>query len=367
MLSVYYDYQILLAQRYGGISRYTYELDSRLPKFGGQPEINCLHNHNYYFRDRLGLVDMSDRNKFMRLAELGAFFYANKLRTFFDLKRKKYDIVHPTYYYASKPSCGKFIVTVHDMTHEKYSGTYNVNHRVIAAKKKIIRQADRIIAVSENTKRDILEYFPEVNGEKISVVYHGASMSARNSPAKIFQPMSSRDYILFVGMRGMYKNFARFFEAVRPILNAHKDLHVFCAGGGAFTAQEHEMFGEYAGRIFQGGLNDEELASAYSNALCFVFPSEYEGFGIPLLEAFACECPVVCSSSSSLPEVAGDASEYFDPLNVDEMSSKIQSVVNDASLRGRLRIKGRERLKLFDWDKTARETLACYKEALSDE
>ena len=367
MLSVYYDFQILLAQKYGGISRYIYELVSRLPKFGAEPEISCIHNHNYYFGERLGIYGTNSRSKILRLADLGTFFYVNRLKAFFDLKRKDYDIVHPTYYYASRPKHGNFIVTVHDMTHEKYADLYGKNRRVIAAKQRIIHQADRIIAVSENTKRDILAYYPDIAPAKISVIYHGASMSQQEKPSGKFTLMNGQKYILFVGLRGGYKNFMRFVEAVRMILDRHKDLHVFCAGGGAFTDEEQRLFGEYASRIHQGGLSDEELADAYAGAECFVFPSEYEGFGIPILEAFACGCPVVCSNASCFPEVAESSAEYFDPLNPENMAAKILEVLDDEALREKFRVSGRERLKFFDWDKTAMETLKCYKEAINND
>ena len=98
-----------------------------------------------------------------------------------------------------------------------------------------------------------------------------------------------------------------------------------------------------------------------------MFPSEYEGFGIPILEAFACNCPVVCANASSLPEVAGEAAEYFDPLNIDDIAGKIENVIHDEGLRARLKDSGRERLTLFDWDKAARETLDCYNLALKGE
>ena len=361
MLSVYYDYQIMLAQRYGGISRYIYELASRLPALGADVSLRCINNHNYYFADRFGVNDMPKHCRILRLA---LSYYVNKAAAALDVRRRHYDIVHPTYYYASKPAHGKFIVTVHDMTHEKYSGIYPVSQRVIAAKKRIIPQADRIITVSENTKKDLLLFFPDVDPAKISVIYHGASMIPADGK---FQQMDGRDYVLFVGDRRMYKNFPRFVQAITAVMSTHKDLHVFCAGGGAFTPQEVALFGEYASRFWQGGLSDEELARAYGNALCFVFPSEYEGFGIPILEAFACGCPVVCSRASSFPEVAGDAAEYFDSLDAEDMADKVQRVIDDESLRGVLADRGRERLKLYDWDKTARGTLECYKEALNND
>ena len=362
-MNILYDYQILLAQRYGGISRYFYELYSRIPKFGTSITIKCVHNHNYYFRKELGLVDMSGKNKFFRLSELGFFWYLNKLKTLRDIKRVDYDIIHPTYYYASYlagKTRGKIILTVHDMTHEKYIDKYSsLNPKLIAAKKKMIYASDRIICVSENTRKDLLAFYPDVNSEKISVIYHGSSM--KNVTKRRFSRMDGRDYVLFVGDRRMYKNFANFVKAMTMILGTHKGLQVFCAGGGNFTPEEIKMFGEYSSRFHQAGLNDNELEDAYMNALCFVFPSEYEGFGIPILEAFACECPVICSSTSSLPEVAGDAAEYFDPINTEDIAAKILKVIDNETLRTKMKARGLERLKLFDWDKTARETLECYK------
>lgn len=355
-MRIYYDYQIMLGQKFGGISRYIYEISSRLPALGAEVNLSCIHNHNYYFAERFGLHKMS------RLSQ-GVFHYVNKMKRFIDIKRGDYEIVHPTYYYADKPAKGKFIVTVHDMTHELYEGVYPVSKRVIRAKRRIIPQADRIIAVSENTKRDILKYFPTVNPEIISVIYHGSSIL----PVINSERLVPYDYVLFVGNRSMYKNFSRFTEAMKGIMSHDRDIHVFCAGGGNFTGEEVSSFGEFNGRFHQAGLSNDDLSRAYNGALCFVFPSEYEGFGIPILEAFACNCPVVCAEASSLPEVAGESAEYFDPLNIDDMAGKIENVIHDEELRRRLKDSGRKRLSLFDWDKAARETLECYRLALKGE
>ena len=352
-MRVYYDYQIMLGQKFGGISRYIYEISSRLPALGADVKLSCLHNHNYYFAERFGL------HKMMKITQ-AAFHYVNKMKRSIDLSRGDYDIFHPTYYYADRPSKGKFVVTVHDMTHELYDGIYPVSKRVIHAKRKIIPQADRIIAVSENTKRDILRFFPEIEPERISVIYHGASMSPVSKKEKLLP----YDYVLFVGLRSMYKNFKRFTESMKLVMSENADVHVFCAGGGSFTAEEILSFGEFSGRFHQGGLSDEDLARTYSGALCFIFPSEYEGFGIPILEAFACDCPVLCANASSLPEVAGDAAIYFDPLDVTDMAAKINALIDDEESREILRKPGRERLKFFDWDKAARETMECYELAM---
>ena len=265
-MKVYYDYQILLAQKFGGISRYIYELVTRLPKLGADVDVECIHNHNFYFADRLGIHDMAGKNKFVRLAELGLFWYVNKFSARRSVKKNQYDIVHPSYYRVSYPDRdnAKLIITVHDMTHEKYTGIYpKLSKGLIANKKRAVHEADLLIAVSENTKRDLLEYVPDINPDKVRVIYHGFSMIRKSEVKTEFALMKDKDYILYVGDRRFYKNFARFIKAVINVMNIHKDLHLFCAGGGAFTTDELDSFGEYKSRIHQGGLTDSDLAAAY--------------------------------------------------------------------------------------------------------
>lgn len=353
--SVYFDFQILFAQRFGGISRYFYELIHELKNLGVECDISCFHNHNYYFADYLGFHDT--HNKFFRLAEFGInCFLAHR-----DTRKMHYDIIHPTYYYMSYRTDAKVVLDVHDMIPE----IYHTNERLIAAKKKTLHEADKIIAVSENTKRDLLNIYPDIESEKICVIYRGASMTHKNNTPEKLALMNDKDYVLFVGNRAGYKNFARFIEAMKIIMNSHRDLCVLCTGGGAFTRDELDLIHGYEDKIIQANLSDNELISAYSHALCFVFPSLYEGFGLPLLEAFACDCPVICSRSSCLPEVADYAAEYFDGNDFNDIADKIIRVTECDSLREDLRRRGRERLKFFDWKKSALKTLDCYREALS--
>lgn len=358
-MKVYYDFQILLMQKYGGISRYFFEVISRLNNMNVDVDVHCLHSINYYFRDQIKVVSSSWGMNIPAKIKRRIYRYMNTIKALWDI-RKGYDIIHPTYYYHYMLGhySGKLVVTVHDMIHEKYGG----DRVTIENKRIMLHAADRLIAVSENTKHDITDIYPDISPDKISVIYHGNSMTIKDNiePAPIEKP-----YILFVGGRGWYKNFPRFFKAMIPILDMYPELQVLCVGDGAFRKNEIEMMGEKTNRFHQYIFNDDELARAYSNAECFVFPSEYEGFGIPLLEAFACNCPVICSRASSFPEVAGDAAEYFDPLDIDEMSAKILSVLESDTVRKRLRTAGRERLKLFEWDKTIYQTLECYRQAIA--
>lgn len=353
-MKVYYDFQILFLQKYGGISRYFFELASRLRDLGSDIDINCLHSRNYYFRDQIKAVDYSKRPRIIRGSERRIFYRLNKAKALHDAK-KNYDIIHPTYYdnYIIGHHSGKLVLTVHDMIHEKYGG----DKETIASKKRMIYAADHLIAISQSTKNDILEIYPDINPGKISVVYHGASMSSSKGKGK--RPIDKK-YVLFVGSRSWYKNFVRFAHAMRPVLEAQPDLYVIYTDGGVLTPEERFAAGSFSNRFLQLNLDDNALAYAE----CFVFPSEYEGFGIPILESFACNCPLICSRSSSFPEVAGNAAEYFDPLDTDDISEKIFRVLNNKSLREKLRTAGRERLKLFSWDKTAQQTLECYRKAI---
>ncbi|MBQ7221025.1 MAG: glycosyltransferase family 4 protein [Synergistaceae bacterium] len=287
----------------------------------------------------------------------------NKVRASVDVRRKHYDIIHPTYYNMSYGRKAKIILDVHDMIPEMYP-MYRWTKKLASDKKKTLHEADRIISVSEYTKRDMLRFYPDIEPERVSVIYRGTMMQPQPESSRRFTIMDGRDYVLFVGNRRLYKNFARFFEAMKGVMSVHKDLCLFCAGGGAFTKEERAAIDGLEARVFQGGLTDDELIDAYMNALCFVFPSEYEGFGLPVLEAFACRCPLVCSHATVFPEVAGNAAEYFDPFDADDMAAKILNVLGSENLRNSLKVRGLERLKFFSWEKAARETLKCYDQAM---
>ncbi len=356
-MKICFDYQILTGQKYGGISRYYYELIERLRAMQNvEVDLKCLFNRNAYFEKEFGM-----RKKYW-MGGIGEN-YLNRINTIRQLKKKDYDIVHPTYYdpYIIGKSKGKLVVTVYDMIHEVFP-EHNAGNPITENKKKMIFAADHIIAISESTKRDILKIYPDIPEEKITVIY----ISSNFNPVSSAQPDERfpAKYVLFVGRRDSYKNYKIFFEAVKPILEEDPELHVVCIGGGPFSEEELAAQGSLAGRVHQLDANDSVLSYAYSNAQCFVFPSQYEGFGIPTLEAFACNCPVVLSKTSSMPEVGGDAVVYIDPLDRDDIRNQIQKLLNDSKLREELIEKGKHRLALFNWDDIARETLACYNKVL---
>lgn len=362
-MKILYDHQIFTSQKYGGISRYFYELMSEFDKMKNiQTNTSLVVSNNHYISDKK-LVKYFDLlpNKQFR-GKQRVFNFINKQNTILNLKKQDFDVFHPTYYdpYFLKYLGNKpFVLTVHDMIHEKFSGMFNERDKTSQNKRLLVEKASKIIAISESTKKDLIELFG-TNESKIEIVYLGNSMFPKPNIQLNFK--ISKKYILFVGSRGEYKNFDRFIKSVAPLLNDDEELNIVCVGGGKFTALDVGLFDflKISSQIIQKDVDDETLAYFYQNALLFVFPSLYEGFGIPVLEAFACKCPLACSNTSSLPEIAGEGAIYFDPYSEASIKNAIESILKDNKLRNSIVSKGTERLEAFSWETTALQTKKIY-------
>jgi len=270
-------------------------------------------------------------------------------------------------YIGKKP----FVLTIYDMIYEKYPQYFNKYDLIADYKKKLIKKASRIIAISENTKKDIINFY-HVDPAKISVVYLASSFNNNNVNYKINMRLP-RKYLLYVGTRIVYKNFIRFIKTVSSLLRKDRNLFVVATGNiigaGEFSDKELKIFRRLKIShkiIFIPAQSDKELMTLYKRAYTFVFPSLYEGFGLPILEAFSCGCTVVCSNRSSLPEVAGDAALYFNPRSKKSIHDAIKKILSDKKLRNELIRKGFERNKLFSWKKTALETKRVYEEVIKN-
>ena len=362
-MKIQYDHQIFTAQEYGGVSRYFYELAKELDALDNMEiDISLLLSNNHYISNKnlTNHIDLLPKNK--SIWKYRFFNIINKTYSIQNLKKQNIDIFHPTYYdpyfldyIGNKP----FILTIYDMIHEKFKNMFSTSDKVSIYKKRLAEKATKIIAISESTKMDLIEFFG-IDESKIEVIYLGNSMFPEfkeNTKLKI-----PNKYILFIGSRIEYKNFKRFIKSISKILNQDNKLYLICVGGGKFNNQELKFFSELniISQIIQYSLDDNTLALLYKYAQVFVFPSLYEGFGIPILESFACTCPLLCSNTSSLPEVAGDGAYYFDPYSEESMRNAIIKVLESNYLQEELKQKGSERLKRFSWETTAIETKKIY-------
>jgi glycosyltransferase involved in cell wall biosynthesis len=356
-LKVLFDHQTFSLQKFGGISRYFCELMKNLPQ-DITYENSGIFSNNIYIQDNFkGLYKEFFSGKTIK-GERTLINIPNKLDSVFKCAQGNYDVFHPTYYdpYFLKTNKKPFVLTVHDMAHEKFP-LYFKNDPALIYKSKLIYKADHIIAISEYTKNELLYFFDKLNPDNISVIHHGNSLDSNIENE--FHNLGR--YLLFTGGRSLYKNFLPLIDSISSLLIKY-DIRLICTGA-PFTAKELRHFEEkkIANMVVHHYVSDEELFSLYKNAIAFIFPSVYEGFGIPILESFAASCPVVLSNASCLPEIAGDAAVYFDPQSTDEIAAAVERIVTDSNLREVLIEKGRERLQLFNWSKAANLTAEVYR------
>jgi glycosyltransferase involved in cell wall biosynthesis len=359
-MKILLDPQIFIYQKYGGISRYFTEIYIAFKK-KKNVEIACpiVYTENLHLKE-YGLF----QSNWQLIAEVSSKFsysIGKKLKDTFKvrsltktqgiLQQQKSDIFVPTYYdpyFLKNIGNTPFVLTVYDMINEIFPDSFKNDTSTVPNKKLLMEKATKIIAISESTKRDILRFYPHIDASKIEIVYLGYTINADSTVAL---QLPSR-YILFVGNRQEYKNFIFFLQSVAPLLKSDPNLFLVCAGGNSFTAVELNLITELGlkEQIIQRNFNDNELATYYTNAKCFVFPSQYEGFGIPVLESMACGCPVVLANHSSFPEVAGDAGVYFELNDGADLCSKIQHLVSDEEFRTQYSLKGKEQSKKFSWE-----------------
>lgn len=359
-MKILYDHQIFEAQKFGGISRYFVELMTRLPK-QATVKNSILFNENIYLRNSnlkkgLELPNFKGRNHVIH-----KFNNLNSKRI---LSQGDFDLFHPTYYdpYFLKNIKKPYVVTVYDMIHEKFSEMFCAKSQTKELKKNTILNANRIIAISQNTKHDLMDIYG-IQEDKIDIVYLGHSIDhSKITPVDDIP----ENYILFVGQRGGYKNFKKLVEGYALIHQQFKDIKLVCTGT-PFTSEELKLFhslglNDCVKSIF---VSDSQLTYLYKKANCFVYPSLYEGFGIPILEAFAAGCPLALSNTSCFPEIAREGGEYFDPNDTESIADTLTRIIESSDLRKDLISRGKKVLTQYSWDKMANETYEIYKKILS--
>ena len=381
-MKILYDYQAFELQRYGGVSNCFTQLIKNVP-LDVDIEIGVRETRNIHLQAS-GIIDiMSKRNPICQFIKNRSFkgkerLYKevsnlfpqltsrgrNILYSIDKIKGGDYDVFHPTFfdtyflpYLKNKP----FVLTVHDMIPELL---FPLKDKQTVEKAELVKRASHIVAVSENTKNDLVNIL-NVPESKISVIYHGAP----EAECVHQKPIVDSSYLLYVGSREGYKNFIPMLKCLLPFLVNHLDINIVCTGPD-FTYKERRFFKENGirSRMIHVNGDDGMMMNLYSHALCLIFPSIYEGFGMPILEAYKASCPVLLNNKSCFPEIAQDAAMYFDLAeNHSNLIQVIESflTMSDSSKANLLR-KQRERLEFFSWEKSSKQLYEVYKSMCYD-
>ena len=350
-MKIVLDNIVFCLQRAGGISVYWTELLSRLKD----------KEHCYFFHSQNNNIFGSN----LKFKNVDYEILPTKLLRYLPFTKQlpSKSIFHSSYYRVSLQKDVVNITTVHDFTYEYFKS--GLPRRVHSWQKSMaIKKSDGIICVSENTKNDLLNLYPDINHKLIRVIYNGVSedfypdIKATDSLEKLFPDLVNKKYLLFIGDRSAYKN----FDVVVEVLKGLKDFCLVIVGGGGLNPKELGFISLIETRVYHfQGIDSQSLNVLYNNAFCLAYPSSYEGFGIPVLEAMRAGCPVISTQFSSLPEVAGEAALLIDSINADKIIEKVVEL-EDEYFRNNIIDKGLAQAATFSWDKCFNETSCFYQE-----
>ena len=375
----------MFSSGFTGIGRYTFELVKNLEKLSIE---DPAHQHQYvlfFNEDEFENFKPTAPNFEKVLVDAPHYSLKEQTSLLKAINAQNLDLMHFTHFNAPIRYKKPFIVTIHDLTHTLFPGRkmtslpYRMAYKAVITS--AIKKSQRIIAVSENTKQDIVRIH-NAPSAKIQVVYEGANPEyTQFSPEKRQQAAATlaqkydiaSPFILYTGVHRYHKNLPRLIQAFALLAQGpdakHPDLKLVMTGrpNSLYPEAEQEVAKlNLEDKVLRPGLvPEQDLIALYNLANVYVFPSLYEGFGLPILEAMQCGTPVVASNVSSIPEVAGaDNAIFFDPENPQDMADKIDQVLEDPQLSATLREKGLQRVKAFSWNKMAHEILDLYNNAL---
>lgn len=369
-----------------GIGRYTFELVKNLQILSAQPQPQpqpqLPHEFVLFFNEpEFTTFTVAAPNFKKVLAATPHYSIKEQTKFLKILNREKLDLMHFTHFNAPIKYKKPFIVTIHDLTHTLFPGrkmqglVYRLAYKAVV--KSAVKKAKRIIAVSQNTKED-LQRILNVSTHRIDVVYEGVNeeygqfSDAKKEEAKNYLKQRYKikpPFLLYTGVHRYHKNLPRLIKAFKLLALEYPKLQL------VITGKEDPIYPEVENEakthnlekkiIFPGLVPEEDLIALYNLAEVYVFPSLYEGFGLPILEAMQCGTPVCASNSSSLPEVAGEGNAlFFDPNEETDIAAKIAKLLEDESLRKDLIERGLQRVKDFSWKKMAQEILKIYETAI---
>ncbi|MGB9707244.1 MAG: glycosyltransferase family 4 protein [Microgenomates group bacterium] len=352
-----------------GVSVYTLNLLKYFQKNANQ-ETNFL----IFLRNK-PLADLPKENLFFRYQVIPAkILWSQVFLPFHLFFKKNIDVFFAPAHYSPRFLKIPLVVTVHDLSYFYYpneflkTDLYKLSHWTQYS----VKKAKKIIAVSETTKKDLITFY-DLPEDKIEVIYNGYEKKVKTQKSKTKNCLKNfkidpYKYILYVGTIQPRKNTEALIRAFFKFKKDYPDFKLVVTGKKGWLYQEiFEIVKELKLEkeiVFTGYVDDKTLVILYQNAFCFVMPSLYEGFCLPLLEAMSNDCPVICSSAPSLPEIGADACLYFDPKNIDELYNQLTALKNDYQLKKELIEKGKERVKSFSWENCAQETLTILKNAV---
>jgi glycosyltransferase involved in cell wall biosynthesis len=363
-----------------GVGHYTYQLIRNILEMDKENEYVLFFDFHVREKDIKKFTKPNVKIKFYPFSDYKKYLpgaYSEILGTA-TLSKEKLDVLHSTSPHSRIPSGyrGKCIVTFHDLSAYKIPQCYPKikGARDRAVCKLMAGKANRIIAVSQSTKKDVENIF-HVSPEKIEVIYSGLDKRFFEEPKvdgqKILNKYGiNKKYILFLGTLEPSKNITRLLEAFASFKeitkkNGNFDYQLVLAGKRGWLSKEYLVAAKDLGIskdvVYTGYVVGDEIVSLFKNSSFFVMPSLYEGFGMTVLEAFATGTPAIVSRVSSLPEIAGEAALFVDPINKKEITEAMLNFSQNEKMRDEFRIKGMEQVAKFNWEKTAKETIKVYK------
>lgn len=360
-----------IQDHFPGIGRYTYNLVQALAKAAPEDSFVLLHNPKLV-NTRYDLETLQSPNLEIVAIEVPTFSLAEQWRLPSIVRGLRLDLFHSPYYLKPYLLPCPSVVTIYDLIPRLYPEYVSPGARVIfeMAIRLAIVTSRLVISVSQSAKEDLVRLLgvppSKVWGTPLGV---DSQFKPVNEKA-IFNLRQKHDlpggYILYLGTNKPHKNLVRLVGAFAKAKTERK--LVLAGKEDPLYSEAHEVtkqLGLQDRVVFLGQVSEDDLPALYSGAALFVFPSLYEGFGLPLLEAMACGVPVISSSTSSLPEIAGQAAVMVDPLDLSQLARALERVLGDSNLRASMREEGLEQAAQFSWERTAKETLAVYHQVLS--
>lgn len=364
-LSVLFDHQIFTLQKYGGVSRYFVQLASGLLRSQSViPKVVAAYHFNDYLRKAPSLLRTPSLalpySAHRPINRCLSSFHRSYSSTVAHLLNP--DIIHHTYYFHNNERSRRTprVVTVYDMINEIYPESFPNNNVTVEAKKAAVRDADHVICISQNTLDDLLTFYPEVEKKATSIHLDVPNPALLHDIPTINR---KRPYILYVGQRFGYKNFDLLLDVYLSTELLYKNFDLVAFGGPPFSANETAKIDESEANphaIIHCNGPDDHLYAFLKSAQCLVYPSLYEGFGIPPLEAMHLGCPVVASHSSCLPEVLGEGVFYIDPFSAIDMRSALTNLLGSTHLQKELIRQGYMQSSKYASGKMINKTQSIY-------